>query len=110
MFEAGADFVKHEPLVSVKGMRDSSIPVVEHREGRFSGSGALPLYYQVWLSTEGPRRAVLVNLHGLGDHSGLYPALATHFPTRGIALYAYDMRGNGRSPGQRAYVRAWQEY
>ncbi len=25
-------------------------------------------------------------------------------------LYAYDMRGNGRSPGQRAYLRRWDEY
>jgi alpha-beta hydrolase superfamily lysophospholipase len=27
-----------------------------------------------------------------------------------MALYAYDMRGNGRSPGQRAYLRGWHEY
>ena len=80
-----------------------------HREGTFSGSGGLPLYYQAWLPSGAPR-AVLVNLHGLGDHSGLYPNLAVHFPAKGIALYAYDMRGNGRSPGQRAYVRRWSEY
>jgi alpha-beta hydrolase superfamily lysophospholipase len=53
---------------------------------------------------------VIVNLHGLGDHSGLYPNLASHFPPRGIAIYAYDMRGNGRSPGQRAYLSSWREY
>jgi alpha-beta hydrolase superfamily lysophospholipase len=68
------------------------------------------LFYRAWLPEEGRRSAVLVNLHGLGDHSGLYPTLATHFPDRGIAVYAYDMRGNGRSPGQRAYVRSWDEY
>ena len=82
---------------------------LEHREGTFSGSGGLPLYYQAWLPSR-PRRAVLVNLHGLGDHSGLYPNLAARFPAGGIALYAYDMRGNGRSAGQRAYVRRWCEY
>jgi alpha-beta hydrolase superfamily lysophospholipase len=82
---------------------------LEHREGTFSGSGGIPLYYQAWLPSP-PRRAVLVNLHGLGDHSGLYPNLAAHFPAGGIALYAYDMRGNGRSAGQRAYVRRWSEY
>jgi alpha-beta hydrolase superfamily lysophospholipase len=81
-----------------------------HRDGTFAGSGGLPLYYQAWLPQEGRSRAVLINLHGLGDHSGLYPNLATHFPAKGIALYAYDMRGNGRSPGQRAYVRGWSEY
>lgn len=82
---------------------------VEHREGRFPGFDGLSLYYQAWRPPGRPR-AVLVNLHGLGDHSGLYPNLGNHFPGRGIALYAYDMRGNGRSPGQRAYLRGWYEY
>jgi alpha-beta hydrolase superfamily lysophospholipase len=27
-----------------------------------------------------------------------------------VVLYAFDMRGNGRSPGQRAYLASWQEY
>ena len=53
---------------------------------------------------------MLINLHGLGDHSGLYPNLAGHFPARAVALYAFDMRGNGRSPGQRAYLGSWKEY
>jgi alpha-beta hydrolase superfamily lysophospholipase len=52
----------------------------------------------------------LINVHGLGDHSGLYPALVEHFTARGIAVYAHDIRGNGRSPGQRAYVERWDEY
>ncbi|HEX2249828.1 MAG TPA: alpha/beta hydrolase [Gemmatimonadales bacterium] len=83
---------------------------VIHREGRFSGANGLQLFYQAWLPAGGRRDAVLVNLHGLGDHSGLYPNLAAHFPTRRLALYAYDMRGNGRSPGQRAYLSGWHEY
>lgn len=81
---------------------------ITHRVGTFAGHGDLQLFYQIW-SPVSPR-AILVNLHGLGDHSGLYPNLAVHFPQKGIALYAYDMRGNGRSPGQRAFVRSWQEY
>ena len=83
---------------------------VEYRSERFSGCDGTPLFYQAWLPRLSRPRAVLVNLHGLGDHSGLYPTLAGHFPARGIALYAYDMRGNGRSPGQRAYLRSWDEY
>jgi alpha-beta hydrolase superfamily lysophospholipase len=85
-------------------------PPNEHREGTFPGSGRTPLYYQAWLPTQARPRAVIVNLHGLGDHSGLYPNLASHFPARGVALYAFDMRGNGRSPGQRAYLGSWKEY
>ena len=85
-------------------------PPHEHREGTFPGSDRTPLYYQAWLPTQARPRAVIVNLHGLGDHSGLYPNLASHFPARAVALYAFDMRGNGRSPGQRAYLRSWKEY
>lgn len=81
-----------------------------HQDGTFAGVGGVPLYYQVWLPPAQRHRAVLVNLHGLGDHSSLYPTLADHFPARGIALYAYDMRGNGRSPGQRAFIHDWGEY
>jgi alpha-beta hydrolase superfamily lysophospholipase len=83
---------------------------VNHRPGRFVGSDGISLYCQAWTPSRSRPRAVIVNLHGLGDHSGLYPNLASYFPARGMALYAYDMRGNGRSPGQRAYIKSWQEY
>jgi acylglycerol lipase len=91
-------------------MTDSAIRAGAHRDGRFPGHGGVPLYFQAWTPPVKPYRAVLVNLHGLGDHSGLYPNVTSYFPARGIAVYAYDMRGNGRSPGQRAYVRRWEEY
>ena len=92
-------------------MTNFAVPGLEYRNGSFAGVGDLPLFYQAWMPPDGqPKKAVLINLHGLGDHSGLYPNLASHFPARGIALYAYDMRGNGRSPGQRAYLRGWHEY
>ena len=86
-------------------MNDPEFADVRHTEGRFTGSDGARLFYQAWLPVNSPGRAVLVNLHGLGDHSGLYPNLGNRMPQAGLALYAYDMRGNGRSPGQRAYLR-----
>jgi len=86
-----------------------SVPY-RHREGTFAGADNVALYYQAWLPLEHRARGVLVNLHGLGDHSGLYPRVAEYFPQQGIATYAYDMRGNGRSPGQRAYLNGWHEF
>lgn len=80
-----------------------------HQEGWFSGAGGLSLFRRTWRAA-GPTRAILINVHGLGDHSGLYPALVEHFTARGIAVYAPDLRGNGRSPGQRAYVERWNEF
>ena len=91
-------------------MTEATLSPHLHRDGTFAGAGGLELYYQAWLPLNHPPRAVLVNLHGLGDHSGLYPTIASYFPSRGIAVYAFDMRGNGRSPGQRAYLDSWEEY
>ncbi|RDS79221.1 lysophospholipase [Dyella monticola] len=47
------------------------------------------------------RHAVLI-VHGLGEHSGRYEALAQWFRAQGYAVRAYDQRGHGHSPGPRA--------
>ncbi|GGA27186.1 alpha/beta hydrolase [Dyella nitratireducens] len=48
--------------------------------------------------------AVLI-VHGLGEHSGRYEALAQWFLAHGYAVRSYDQRGHGRSPGQRGALR-----
>ncbi|MFC3652591.1 alpha/beta hydrolase [Dyella humi] len=48
--------------------------------------------------------AVLI-VHGLGEHSGRYEALAKWFLTHGYAVRSYDQRGHGHTPGQRAGLR-----
>ena len=55
-------------------------------------------------------RTVLINVHGLGDHSGMYPSIAAWFPPRDVAVYALDTRGNGRSPGRRGHIDQWSTY
>lgn len=80
-----------------------------YREDWFSGAGEVRLFRRSWRPDTTPR-GVLVNLHGLGDHSGLYPTLVEHFVPRGWVLHAPDLRGNGRSPGRRGHVGAWAEY
>jgi alpha-beta hydrolase superfamily lysophospholipase len=80
-----------------------------HSQGWFAGAGGLSLFRQTWRPTGRPR-AALLNIHGLGDHSGLYPTLVDHCMTRRLVVHSHDLRGNGRSPGQRAYVERWEEY
>lgn len=84
--------------------------MVEHAVGRFRGAGGTELFRQRWRPTDVPPRSALINLHGLGDHSGLYPTVVEYFGGRGHAVHAFDLRGNGRSPGQRGYVGRWREY
>jgi len=76
--------------------------------GRFGGFGGLQLFRRSWRPAT--PSGVLINIHGLGDHSGLYPTLVEHFVAQGFAIHAFDLRGHGRSPGQRAYVARWDEF
>lgn len=79
------------------------------RQGTFKGTDGLELYYQSW-HPEGQVRAILVIVHGLGGHSGLYGNIVQHLIPKNYAVYAFDLRGNGRSPGQRGYINAWAEF
>ncbi len=83
---------------------------MEHDEGQFPGVGGLPLYYQRWRPDAEAARAVIVMLHGDFAQSGWYLNLPTHEVPRGYAVYAFDRRGWGRSPGQRGYIHAWSDY
>jgi len=74
----------------------------------FEGACGTRLFYRHARPAAGTR-AVVVALHGLGDHSGLYPMLPDALLPRGIELFAPDLRGNGRSPGQRGYLQSWDE-
>ena len=78
------------------------------REEWFEGAGGVRLFCR-HARPSGAPRALLVALHGLGDHSGLYPMLPDAFLPLGIEIFAPDLRGNGRSPGQRAYLESWRE-
>lgn len=79
--------------------------------GRFPAADGLELWWGRWEArAHGAGGFVLVNVHGLGDHSGLYPTIADYFPARGISVWMYDARGNGRSPGRQGHVGHWSQY
>ena len=61
-------------------------------------------------AARGERRAALVLVHGFGDHSGRYAHVADWLAGRGIAVFALDQRGHGRSPGPRGHVARFAQY
>jgi alpha-beta hydrolase superfamily lysophospholipase len=90
-------------------MIDHSDRVVSGREGTFQGVGGLDLYYQS-CHPEGKVRAILAILHGLGGHSDRYSNVIQHLIPKQYAVYSFDLRGHGRSLGQRGYINAWSEF
>ena len=96
-------------LGGAENARQSLIAQAAVTSGEYAGAGGLRLFRRRWRPA-GAVRAVVANIHGLGDHSGLYPTLVEHLAARGIAVHAPDLRGNGRSPGQRAYIASWEEF
>jgi acylglycerol lipase len=67
------------------------------------GARGVEIFYQSWLP-DAPARAALIIVHGLGEHSDRYDHVAQALTGDGIAVYACDHRGHGRSQGPRAVV------
>ena len=83
---------------------------ITNQEGRFAAYGGLELYYQSWTSDEAPTRGVVVIVHGVGEHSSAYRNVVERLAPAGFTLYGFDLRGHGRSPGQRAFINSWDDY
>ncbi|HLL01635.1 MAG TPA: lysophospholipase [Myxococcaceae bacterium] len=82
---------------------------MNHTQDAFEGAGGLKLCSQSW-RPEGTAQAVLAIVHGFGEHSGRYTNVVRHFVPRGYAVHGFDLRGHGRSPGQRGHINSWAEY
>jgi acylglycerol lipase len=59
---------------------------------------------------EGKPRAVVAIVHGFNSHSGYYSWVAERFAADGLAVYALDLRGRGKSSGERFYVDKFADY
>eukprot|EP00004_Rigifila_ramosa_P023056 TRINITY_DN6414_c0_g3_i1.p1 TRINITY_DN6414_c0_g3~~TRINITY_DN6414_c0_g3_i1.p1 ORF type:complete len:361 (-),score=66.48 TRINITY_DN6414_c0_g3_i1:32-1024(-) len=66
------------------------------------------LFRTEWLA-ENPRALVLL-LHGLGEHSARYGHLATELNKNGFSMFALDHKGHGKSSGARALIESVDEY
>lgn len=82
---------------------------MQHFESIFSASDGTSLYYQCWHPDKNPK-AVMVIVHGFGDHSGRYTNIINQLESLDFAFYSYDHRGHGLSAGNRGYISSWSEY
>lgn len=80
----------------------------EHGEGTFQNGEAT--IYEQWWQPEGEARAVVAICHGYAEHGGRYSQVAADLNARGFAVEALDLRGHGRSSGERVTVKAYDEW
>jgi acylglycerol lipase len=78
-------------------------------ESSFEGVGGLKIFTRNW-QPEGAARGVVVIVHGFNSHSGQYLWVGEQLSSNGLAVYALDLRGRGRSEGERNYVEKMTDY
>lgn len=82
---------------------------MKHIEGDFKGVRDLKIFHQAWLP-EGHAKAVVLIVHGLGEHSGRYMNVVNHLVPRGYAVYGFDHIGHGKSDGVREFVEKFEDF
>ena len=66
---------------------------------RFVSFDGAELGLTAWLpANDEEPRAVIIGLHGMNDYANTFYLMGPWFAERGVAVYAYDARGFGRSP------------
>jgi alpha-beta hydrolase superfamily lysophospholipase len=80
------------------------------REEQLESVGGLKIFTRNWRPESRPARGVVVLVHGFNSHSGYYQWVAEQLVARDLAVYALDLRGRGRSDGERFYVQRFADY
>ena len=78
-------------------------------EETYEGAGGLKIFFRA-LRPQAKPRAVVVICHGVNSHGGQYGWAAEQLVKSGLAVYALDLRGRGKSDRERFYVENVAEY
>lgn len=78
------------------------------QEERIDSTKDVTIFVRSWRPAAA--RAVVVICHGVNSHSGQYLWTGGQLAARGFAVYALDLRGRGRSDGERFYVEDVADY
>lgn len=78
-------------------------------EEMFEDEDGFKIFFRSW-RPEGQARAVVVICHGVNSHSGQYLWTGDQFVHSDFAVYAIDLRGRGKSEGERFYIDDVSDY
>lgn len=77
-------------------------------EAFFQGYQDTRLFYQFW--THKNPKANLIITHGHGEHSECYSRVVDAVSDLPLRIFAWDLRGHGRSDGLRGYALDFEDY
>ena len=77
-------------------------------ESTITTSDQFVLFEQTWTCAN-PKGVVLIT-HGIAEHSGRYDHVAHSLVAGGYTVVGFDLRGHGRSTGNRNYINSFQDY
>ena len=67
-------------------------------------------YYRTWESSKRSVKAVVMIVHGLGEHCERYDALANYLTAKGFNVASMDLPCHGRSDGPRGHIDSFDSY
>jgi alpha-beta hydrolase superfamily lysophospholipase len=67
------------------------------------------LYAETFQPTGAPKGIVVIS-HGYAEHCGRYREVAHVIANAGWGVLSYDVRGHGKSPGERGYIDRFSTY
>ena len=78
-------------------------------ESKWEGNDGITFFMQGWEPDTDPK-ALIVLVHGLGEHTGRYMHVGKAMAAAGYALAGFDLRGHGRSGGARGHSSSLRAY
>lgn len=87
----------------------TSVASVREEEETVQSAKGFNIFVRGWLPETAPRGVVVI-CHGVNSHGGQYAWVGEQFASGGLAAYALDLRGRGKSDGERFYVEDIADY
>lgn len=78
-------------------------------QSRIPTTGDLSINVHAWTPASAPRGVVAI-VPGFNSHGGYYEWTANQLVASGFAVYGVDLRGRGKSDGERFYVSSSADY
>lgn len=83
---------------------------MKHFEDKWQDEEGITFFLRGWKPENGNPKALVVLVHGLGEHTARYAHVGKALTRAGYALVGFDLRGHGKSGGPRGHAASLEAY